>query len=176
MGILASPVVIALGIGGYQLNNFIQNAKGQVDTQTKAAIQQIKSAEDYARSTIEKLRAVQQDLDDAREVVTQVRTLRNDVKSLQSQVEGFYKTQVRELFGGHQNEGRYSGADGKWIVTLKKQPIPASLRVRCGAIELYPENYQLAGDKLTVKCELDLKPIANQNEQDFIEVFYHTRN
>jgi hypothetical protein len=95
---------------------------------------------------------------------------------LQSQVEGFYKTQIRELFGGHQNEGHYSGAVGKWVVGLKKPPIPASLRVRCGAIEIYPETYRLAGDKLTVNCGLDLTPNPDANQQEFIEVFYHPRN
>lgn len=177
-GILASPLLVAFGIVGFQLNNFLQNTKEQVDIRTKAAIGQINKSEDYARSTIDTSKAVQKDLDDARQVVTQVRRLRADVNSLQSQVEGFYKTQIRELFGGHQNEGRYSGNVGNWVVSLKKQPIPASLRVRCGAIELYPENYQLAGSKITVKCGLDLKPVVSSNldDQDFIEVFYHPQN
>lgn len=106
--------------------------------------------------------------------------LRTDVDSLQTQVEGFYKTQVRELYGGHINVGRYSGGVGKWVVTLDKQPIPASLKVRCGAIELYQENYQLFGNSLTGKCDLDLRVTAateNQfTEQSFIEVLYHARN
>jgi hypothetical protein len=177
-GILASPLLIAFGIVGFQLNNFVQNTKEQVDARTKAAIGEIKSAEDYARSTIDTSKAVQKDLDGARNVVAQVRRLRSDVNSLQSQVEGFYRTQIRELFGGHQNEGHYSGAVGKWVVSLKKEPIPASLRVRCGAVELYPENYQLVGSKVTVRCEEDLKPVASSdiNDQPFIEVFYHSRD
>jgi hypothetical protein len=158
----------------------VNAAEHQVDTRTRAAIDQIKLAEDYARSTIDRSKAVQKDLDDARQVVAQVRRLRSDVDSLQSEVEGFYKTQMRELFGGHEKETSYSGAPGKWVVVLSKQPIPASLRVRCGAMELYPENYQLAGSKLTVRCDLDLKPLLDSknpySEQSFIEVLYHTRN
>src|ERR1035441_3746643 len=111
-------------------------------------------------------KAVQKDFDDARSVVAQVRRLRSDVNSLQSQVEGFYKTQIRELFGGHQNEGRYSGGVGNWVVSLKKEPIPASLRVRCGAIELYPENWQPVGSKVTVRCQEDLKPVASADIND----------
>ena len=178
LGILASPFIIAFGIVGVQLNNIPQNTKEQLDTRTKAAVGQIKSAEDYARSTVETSKVVQKDLDDARHVVTQVRKLQSDVSSLQSQVEGFYKTQVRELFGGHQNEGRYSGDVGKWVVSLGKEPIPASLRVRCGAIELYPENYRLVGSKVTVRCEEDLKPVASSdiNDQPLIEVIYHPKN
>jgi predicted nucleic acid-binding Zn-ribbon protein len=177
-GILSSPLLVAFGIVGFQLNHFLENTKEQVDIRTKSAIAQIGKAEDYARSTIDTSKAVQKDLDDARQVVSQVRRLRADVNSLQSQVEGFYKTQIRELFGGHQNEGRYSGSVGNWVVTLKKQPITGSLRVRCGAIELYPENYQLAGSSVTVKCDLDLKPVAssNINDQNFIEIFYHPKN
>jgi len=177
LGILMSPVLIAFGIVGFQLNSFVQNTKEQIDSRTKAATGQIKNAEDYARSTIDASKTVQKDLGDARQVVAQVRRLRDDVNSLQSQVEGFYKTQIRELFGGHQNEERYSGGAGNWVVNLKKRPIQASLRVRCGALELYPEEYQLTGSKLTVKCPLNLKPAASSNydpdTQDYIEVFYH---
>ncbi|MCX6627245.1 MAG: hypothetical protein NTW28_06410 [Candidatus Solibacter sp.] len=55
LGILASPFLISFGIAGFQLNNFVQNTKEQVDIKTKAAIGQIKSAEDYARSSIDVL-------------------------------------------------------------------------------------------------------------------------
>ena len=86
----------------------IAAAKQQVDARTKAAIDQIKSAEDQARAIIDTSKEVQKDIDDARRIVVQVRKLRSDVDSLQSQVEGFYKTQMRELFGGHQKEERFS--------------------------------------------------------------------
>jgi hypothetical protein len=173
-GILASPFLVAFGILGYQLNGLLDAAKGQIEVQTNEAVAQISEAKNYARSTIDASKAVQKDLDDARHVVAQVRRLRADVNSLQSQVEGFYKTQVRELFGGHLNEERYSGNVGKWVINLRTKPIPDSLRVRCGAIELYPENYEVSGRSVTVKCELNLKEIApNPDYQDYIEVFYH---
>jgi hypothetical protein len=183
-GIPLVLVVLILALLGFRtysdFTSQITATKQQVDARAKTAIDQVKLAEDYARSTIDSSKAVQQDLDDARQVVAQVRRLRSDVDSLQSEVEGFYKTQMRELFGGHQKETSYSGAPGNWVVVLSKQPIPASLRVRCGAIELYPENYQLAGSKLTVRCDLDLKPLPDSKdpyqEQSFIEVLYHTRN
>jgi hypothetical protein len=69
-----------------------------------------------------------------------VRKLGSDVDSLQSQVEGFYKTQIRELFGGHRNEGRYMlVGDGTWTVILKKQPILASLRFGVGRLNSISE-------------------------------------
>ncbi len=119
LGILSSPFLVAFSIVGFQLNNLLQNTKEQVDIRTRTAIARLSEAEDYARSTVDASKAVQKDLDDARQVVSQVRKLRADVNSLQSQVEAFYKTQLRELFGGHQNEGRYSGKVGNWVVTLR---------------------------------------------------------
>jgi hypothetical protein len=175
LGFAASVLTVAAVIAGVQLNTIWQNARQQVDSKAKEALETITNAENQARSTIERSKAVQADLDDARHVVVQVRKLRSDVNSLQSQVEGFYKTQVRELFGGDQKVGRYSGSPGKWVVTLQKPPIPASLIVRCGAIQLYPENYQLADSKLTVACQLNLNPVQ-KDQQDYIEVLYHSRN
>lgn len=178
LGILASPFIVAFGILGYQFQGLLHTSKDQIDTRTKAALTEIAKSEEYSRSTVNTSKAVQRDLDDARQVVSQVRSLRADVNSLQSQVEGFYKTQIRELFGGNQSKDRYSGTAGNWTVTLKKEPIPGSLRVRCGAIELYSENYVVTSNKVTVKnCGFDLKAVAqNPDDQDFIEVFYHPRN
>ncbi|MGD0778040.1 MAG: zinc ribbon domain-containing protein [Candidatus Solibacter sp.] len=184
--VAAALAILALSLGFWgftSISDFRKNIESrteQIDGRAKAAISQIGSAEEHARSIIETSKGVEKDLDSARRVVAQVQKLRTDVDSLQTQVEGFYRTQIRELFGGHQNEGRYSGSQDHWVVILQKQPIPASLRVRCGAIELYPENYQLAGTKLTVRCSEDLTPTTspgNQfSEQSFIEVLYHSRS
>lgn len=186
-GLVAGALaILALSFGFWGVSSIsdlkkkIDSQIEQIDGRAKAAISQIGSAEEHARSIVETSKGVEQDLDNARRVVAQVQKLRTDVDALQTQVEGFYRTQIRELFGGHQNEGRYSGTPDTWVVTLQKQPIPASLRVRCGALELYPENYRLAGKKLTVKCGEDLTPTAspaNQfSDQAFIEVLYHPRS
>ncbi len=171
--IVVSAFVAAFGIAGLSLTIWgftsISDAKKTLETaiqKTNSDAERIKKQADAALLQSEELNkkyaALNADIERYRQVNRKIELLQSDLQTINGQIATWYKSLENEVFDAHSSpdrvkfvpltkeEEKTKGRSGFIVtITLKRAPIPASLRIIRSSYTVAPDDVKIQGKQIS---------------------------